>query len=136
MKLRRSELKRARIEIIPMIDTIFFLLVYFMITSLAMVQMSAYKVDLPQSSTAQGKPVEKVVVTLDKLGRYSIDRKYVAYSDIMPALMERVDENPYITIVINVDKDQSVQNFLNVMNLGQQANPGDLVIATSPIRKS
>jgi biopolymer transport protein ExbD len=136
VKLRRSELKRARIEIIPMIDTIFFLLVYFMITSLAMVQMSAYRVALPQSTTAEGKPVEKVVLTLDNAGRYSIDRQYVTFDQILPDLTARVSDNPYITIVINVDKDQSVQNFLSVMNLGQEANPGDLVIATSPTKRS
>ena len=60
MKLQRAELKKARIEIIPMIDTIFFLLVYFMITSLSMVQMSAKKVALPVSTTAQSKPLNKV----------------------------------------------------------------------------
>jgi biopolymer transport protein ExbD len=136
VKLRRSELKRARIEIIPMIDTIFFLLVYFMITSLAMVQMSAFKVALPQSSTAEVKPVEKVVVSLDKQGRYSIDRKYVGYNDIYPELASRVSDNPYITIVINVDKDQTVQNFLGLMTLGQKAEPADLVIATSPTSKN
>ena len=49
MKLPRTEMKKARIEIIPMIDTIFFLLVFFMITSLSMVPMSAHQVNLPRA---------------------------------------------------------------------------------------
>ncbi len=136
MKIRRTELKKARIEIIPMIDTIFFLLVYFMMLSLSMVQMSAYKVALPQSSTAEGKPTEKVVISLSKEGQYFIDKTPVDIKDIPGILQQRVSENPYITIIINVDKDQTVQDFLGVMNMGQAANPGDLVIATEPVKKS
>jgi biopolymer transport protein ExbD len=119
-----------------MIDTIFFLLVYFMITSLAMVQMSAYKVALPQSSTAEQKPTEKVVISLSNTGQYYIDRQKVAPDDIPGLLLDRVDENPFITIIINVDKDQSVENFIKVMNMGQSANPGELVIATEPVKKA
>lgn len=136
MKLRRSELKRARIEIIPMIDTIFFLLVYFMMVSLSMVQMSAFKVALPQSSTAEQKPTEKIVVSLSKSGQYYINRDPVDYDKIAGILDEAVADNPYITIIINVDKDQTVQNFLGVMNIGQAANPGELVIATEPVNRS
>jgi biopolymer transport protein ExbD len=132
MKLRRAELKKARIEIIPMIDTIFFLLVFFMITSLAKVQMSAKRVDLPQSSTAQGKPIEKVVVTLTASGDYYIDREQVSYSDILPRLRERVAENPNVTVVLNCDKSQSVEEFLRIMDNAKLADPGELMIATAP----
>jgi biopolymer transport protein ExbD len=132
MKLRRAELKKARIEIIPMIDTIFFLLVFFMITSLAKVQMSAKRVDLPQSSTAQGKPIEKVVVTLTSSGDYYVDREEVDFSSILGRLQERVAENPNVTVVLNCDRSQSVEEFLRIMDTAKLANPGELMIATAP----
>ena len=132
MKLSRSELKRARIEIIPMIDTIFFLLVFFMITSLSMVQMSAHKVNLPQSSTAQAKPIEKVVISLSKEGDYYIDREQVGIDQILPRLQEKVQENPNIVVVLNCDRSQQVARFLTIMSLAKQANPGTLMIATAP----
>ena len=69
MKLQRAELKKARIEIIPMIDTIFFLLVFFMITSLSMVQMSAKKVALPVSTTANSKPRDQSRADRGRQGR-------------------------------------------------------------------
>ena len=75
MKFPPREVKRARIEIIPMIDTIFFLLVFFMITSLSMVPMSAHRVDLPSSETASLKPQEKIVVTISKEGDYYVDKQ-------------------------------------------------------------
>ena len=54
MKFPTREMKRARIEIIPMIDTIFFLLVFFMITSLTMVRMKAMSVALPKNTPPAG----------------------------------------------------------------------------------
>jgi biopolymer transport protein ExbD len=132
VKLPRTELKKARIEIIPMIDTIFFLLVFFMITSLSQVQMSAQKVALPVSATAQSKPLTKVVLTLDAKGNYYVDRGAVKYSDILPALQQRVAENPAIVIVINCDKTQNVEQFQYALNIAQRANPASLMIATTP----
>jgi len=133
VKLQRAELKKARIEIIPMIDTIFFLLVYFMITSLSMVQMSAKKVALPVSSTAQSKPLNKVVLTVDDKGNFYIDRGRIpSYQDVLPALQDRVTKDPTVVIVINCDKNQQVEQFQYALDIAKRANPAALMIATTP----
>ena len=49
---RQRELKRTKIEIIPMIDTMFFLLVFFMLSSLALARLNGFPVNLPRASTA------------------------------------------------------------------------------------
>ena len=133
MKLQRSELKRARIEIIPMIDTIFFLLVFFMITSLSMVQMSAKKVALPISTTANSKPVTKVVLTVDDKGAFFVDRSEpLSYTQVLPLLQEKVADNPHVVVVINCDRTQNVEQFEYALNIAKQANPESLMIATTP----
>ncbi len=133
MKLQRAELKKARIEIIPMIDTIFFLLVYFMITSLSMVQMSAKKVALPTSTTAQSKPLNKVVLTVDDKGEFYIDRGHIdSYKDVLPALQDRVTRDPSVVIVINCDKTERVEQFQYALDIAKRANPAALMIATTP----
>ena len=133
MKLQRSELKRARIEIIPMIDTIFFLLVFFMITSLSMVQMSAKKVALPISTTANSKPVTKVVLTVDNKGEFFVDRSEpLSYTQVLPLLQEKVADNPHVVVVINCDRTQNVEQFEYALNIAKQANPESLMIATTP----
>jgi len=132
MKLPRSNMKRARIEIIPMIDTIFFLLVFFMIASLSMVPMSAHRVVLPESGTATLKPQEKVVVTISKEGDYYVDRQRVLESQIKPMVAAKVSENPDIAVIINCDKDQHLDRFERAMDLIKQANAGNVMIATAP----
>ncbi len=51
MKIRRRESKKARIEIIPMIDVIFVLLVFFMVSSLAMTKINSMPVALPKTAS-------------------------------------------------------------------------------------
>ena len=132
MKLPRSNMRRARIEIIPMIDTIFFLLVFFMIASLSMVPMSAHKVSLPSSQTASLKPQEKVVVTISKEGDYYVDRERVTENQIKPLVAARVNENPSIAVILNCDKDQHLDRFGRAFDLIKQANAATVMIATEP----
>jgi biopolymer transport protein ExbD len=132
VKLRRTELKRARIEIIPMIDTIFFLLVFFMITSLSMTQMSSKKVNLPESSTAAEKPFDKVVLTITREGEYYIDRDRVQPAQIKDVLALKLSQNKDMAVVLNCDRDQHVTDFIKAFDLVKQANAGKVMIATSP----
>ena len=115
-----------------MIDTIFFLLVFFMIASLSMVPMSAKKVKLPDSETASLKPTEKVVVTITKDDQYYVDRQPVTEDQIRPLVAARVSENPAIAVVINCDKSQHLDRFQRVFDLIKQANAASVMIATNP----
>lgn len=115
-----------------MIDTIFFLLVFFMVESLSMVQMSAHKVELPQSATATQKPAEKVVLTISKNGDFFIDEQQVSEADIRPLLSQKIAERPDVNVVINCDKDQHGDKFLKAFDLVKQANAQVVMFATAP----
>src|SRR5580765_2667795 len=66
MRIQRRNLKKARIEIIPMIDTIFFLLVFFMISTLSMSRFTGVQVNLPKAASGSQPPTETVVISLTK----------------------------------------------------------------------
>ena len=63
MRIQRRSIKKARIEIIPMIDTIFFLLVFFMISTLSMTQFKGMPVNLPKAASGQQAPAESAAIT-------------------------------------------------------------------------
>jgi biopolymer transport protein ExbD len=132
VRLRRPEPKKARIEIIPMIDTIFFLLVFFMVASLAMTKMTGMPVQLPASATAQAKPVVKVMVTVTADGRYYIDRQPVTFSEIYGQIQRRLHDNPKLVVVLNCDKSQHVDRLIQVMDEVKRANAENVLIATEP----
>ncbi len=134
MKVPRAEMKKARIEIIPMIDAIFFLLVFFMMTSLKMVQMNSPRVTLPESSVANKSvdAAEKVIVSVSKEGLFYVGQDQVQPAEITPLIARHVRENPDVTIIINCDRVQRVAQFVRVFDLVKQANAGRVMIATTP----
>ena len=77
MRLSRRTIKKARIEIIPMIDTIFFLLVFFMISTLSMSRYSGLPVNLPKAATGQQPASESAAVTITPDGKVFIDKQEV-----------------------------------------------------------
>jgi biopolymer transport protein ExbD len=132
VKLRRFQPKKARIEIIPMIDTIFFLLVFFIIASLAMTTMKGMPVNLPKSTSAQDKPMVKVVLTLSDAGTYYIDKKQVSFDQVYSEMKARLSENPKLVVVINCDKKQSWERGIELADEAKRAGAQLLTIATEP----
>lgn len=132
MRLRRPEPKKARIEIIPMIDTIFFLLVFFMIASLAMTKMTGMPVQLPKSASAQSKPVVKVMVTVTAAGHYYVDKLPVEFAQIYGEMRRRLRDNPKLVVILNCDKTQKVDRLIQVMDEVKRANAENVLIATEP----
>ena len=68
MKIRRRESAKPRIEIIPMIDVIFFLLVFFMVSSLAMTKINSIQVDLPKTAKNPEALRQKVILSIRRDG--------------------------------------------------------------------
>ena len=132
MKLRAFQPKRARIEIIPMIDTIFFLLVFFMIASLAMTTQKGMPVNLPKASAATERPVVKVVLTLASSGVYYIDKTPIDFRGLRTTLAGRLKENPSAVVVINCDKSQSWERGIQLADEAKRAGAKFLTIATEP----
>jgi biopolymer transport protein ExbD len=138
MKFARPDMRKARIEIIPMIDTIFFLLVFFMFTSLSMVKMKGMGVSVPKDAPNQLKPPPVIVVTVDKNSQYYIGRTSIDPSDLESDLQDKITANPKAVIVVNIDRIQPVQALVTVMDAvdGVSTPSGDsaaVTIATQPV---
>jgi biopolymer transport protein ExbD len=83
MKFQRSRAtKRGRIEIIPMIDVMFFLLATFMLASLAMQRLDAVKVDLPSGQAQQMSEDQPLTMTVDRTNAIFLDRQPVRLDQV------------------------------------------------------
>jgi biopolymer transport protein ExbD len=92
MKLRRSrQPKRGRIEIIPMIDVMFFLLATFMLASLTMQQLNSIKVDLPQGAAAPLRTPTRVTLTVTPDSQLYLDKTAVSLDSLAPTLKPLLD---------------------------------------------
>jgi biopolymer transport protein ExbD len=87
MKLRTSrKRRRGRIEIIPMIDVMFFLLATFMLASLTMQNLHSLRVDLPQGNTTPLSASKAVTLTVTGAGDLFLDRVPVTLDTLAAAL--------------------------------------------------
>ena len=132
MKLRAYQPKKGRIEIIPMIDTIFFLLVFFMMASLAMTTSRGIPVNLPRSATATERPAVQVVLTVTETGQHYVDKTPVDPRDIYDSLKKCLKDNPSAHAVINCDKSQPWERGIWLVDEAKRAGFKFLDIATEP----
>src|SRR5437588_4534857 len=100
-----TENAEARIEIIPLIDIMFFLLAAFMLVSLSMVNMKSVKVNLPTATTAtpETKP-EFVDISVDMDGGVLLDKKPVGRNELLASLVALQKANPNLRIFISGDQ--------------------------------
>jgi biopolymer transport protein ExbD len=109
--------KHARIEIIPLIDIMFFLLASFMMVSLSQVSMKGMKVNLPTG--ASGKVQNKkdyVSLSVDKDGYYYFDKTKIALEDILPRLRQVYMTNPEAKIFIRGDAEAVHGNVTRMLD--------------------
>ena len=79
MKLPRSRASRhGRIEVIPMIDVMFFLLATFMLASLSLQHLNSLPVNLPQGRAEKGAPVAPITLTITRANRIYLNQRAVS----------------------------------------------------------
>jgi len=144
VNIPKPALKKARIEIIPMIDTIFFLLVFFMFTSLSMVKMNGLDISMPKDTNSPDqKPPPQVVVTVDNSGVYYLDRTQIPPAQLVSEMQSRLDAKPDTVFIVNVDKQRPTQDIITVMDAvntvkipGHPNDPVGVMIATEPVSQN
>jgi biopolymer transport protein ExbD len=124
MKLRKSrQHRRGRIEIIPMIDVMFFLLVTFMLASLSMQNLHSLAVNLPQGSTAAMQPKTPVTLTITQDSRMFLDDTPVTI-ETLAATLKPMLKGPASSIIVAADSAAlhgiTVQAMIQARNAGAQ----------------
>ena len=114
--------KKARIEIIPLIDIMFFLLASFMMVSLSQVHMKGIKVNLPtgQSGEVQNKK-DYISVSVNKDGVPFYDKVEVTYDSLIQKLRQEFATNPDAKVFVRGDADTVHGNIIRVLELCRAA---------------
>ncbi|HTJ93874.1 MAG TPA: biopolymer transporter ExbD [Pararobbsia sp.] len=125
--------EKARIEIIPMIDIMMFLLVFFMLATIKMIQGAGIHLDLPQSSTAeQLQKTIKVSIGVTKDNQLYMDAKQVSEAALVTSLKGLVVGNNKVDVAIAGDEGTSYKNIVKVMDLVRQAGISSVALVTNP----
>jgi biopolymer transport protein ExbD len=108
----------ARIEIIPLIDIMFFLLAAFMLVSLSMVNMKSVKVNLPTATTATPDTKKDFLnISVDKAGLAFLDQKPVGNYELAQLLTAAQKTNSTLRVFISGDQDARHGDVIRVLDL-------------------
>lgn len=138
--LRRA--KRARLEIIPMIDVMFFLLVFYMLSSLSLTRGRGLRLNLPRASSGQSLPSDnaRIVLSVSRAGRYFVDDRAVTPSSLATVLSsesQRIAARARIApldvlVVINADGDAVHRRVTFALEAARSVGLNQFAIASRP----
>jgi biopolymer transport protein ExbD len=118
-----------KLDLIPMINVVFLLLIFFMLTSTTPTKQQT-KIELPKVKTAEKNSKQFLIMTIDKNGSMQLDGKAVTF-EVLPAHLEKkISEKKNTVISIHADKVIEFELFGKVIELAKQAGAEDFMLAT------
>jgi len=134
VKLTRRPSKKARIEIIPMIDTVFFLLVFFMMASLSMTVYRGVPLSLPKAASGEPRQ-DRLSVSVTRDGTIYLDRDQVEPAQLIEKLRALREKDPEIVVVVSADGDVTHRHVVEAMDAARVAGISKMAIAIQPMEK-
>jgi biopolymer transport protein ExbD len=123
-----GEASKPRVEVIPMIDIMMFLLVFFVIISLQMIAGTGIALEIPGSKTTQELKTSTLTIGVSKDGEVVVDGKPVSPEALGAKLVELKQQNT-LDVVIAGDRDTSLQQLMGVMDTVRGAGINSVAIA-------
>ena len=121
---------KPKLMIIPMIDIIFFLLVFFMMSMLSMVVQKSVPVNLPAAQTAKVDLQRKVPVTVTADGSVFVDQKPMGLEQMVGYLKAEQAKGTELTILLRADTSAQYGKFVQVLDTLKQNKITKIAIAT------
>jgi biopolymer transport protein ExbD len=131
--------KRARIEMLPLIDIVFLLLVFFIFAMLSMAVHRSLPVALPVSSTSQIDTELHLTVTVQKDGAVYLDKVMLTRQELQVVLRDKAamalaQDDKSVTVTLFADKEISYQELYSILDIIRTAGISNVSLQASNIR--
>lgn len=133
MRLPNESDRPPQINIIPMIDVIFAILVYFIVSSLFLTRSEGLPVNLPQAETVQLQKSQQITVSLDSEGNLSVDREPIELTELKTTVESSMETEQ--TTVVVISADETVDHGLVVDVIDQLRQIPEVSLAIAAKRK-
>lgn len=129
MRFRKAKHKRVQINITPLIDVLFLLLIFFMLST-TFDQYAGLKLELPQASAKEVTRTESLEVLIDAQGRIYIDQEKIPILKLEEELQKKFQKEKYRRMLIRADRNVSHGYVVEVMDVARKVGFRELGIAT------
>ncbi len=105
-----------QIYIVPMIDVIFALLTFFIMSTLFLTRSQGLPVNLPSATTAEAQKSTQATVTIDQTGKLALNRKPIQLNNLTNQVQALKGKNSQVLVVIDADRRVSHGQVITVMD--------------------
>ena len=119
------------INILPMIDVIFSILAFFIISTLFLSRSQSLPVNLPSAQTAEARKPEEINITIEADGDIFIDRQNIEVDKLKNALQQKIAPNSQSLVIINADEKVEHGIVVKVMDRLRQVPGATMAIAAT-----
>lgn len=129
--MRKSTLAKedeATIDMTPMLDVVFIMLIFFIVTS-SFIKEAGITVSKPEAETAVRKERTSMLIAVNKANEIWIDRRRVDRDAVKPVITQIYSENPKGSVVVQADRDSNAETVMFVMDAAREAGVSDIAIA-------
>lgn len=117
MIVRLPPRRRPRVEIVPLIDVIFFLVLFFVVTTTFRQDPLGLELELPRALTGSPQEVSEIVVSVDRNGVFYLDGSRADGPQIQAAVRQAVARRPDTFVIIRGDQDVPYRHVVRAMDL-------------------
>ncbi|NLL47933.1 MAG: biopolymer transporter ExbD [Firmicutes bacterium] len=116
MNFQRSRKRRNSPDITPLIDVMFFMLVFFMVFSTIKTEPMGLDVELPRAVTGTAQTSTSFEVLVDKSGSFYVAGRKVSGAELEQQFIERVRVNPDIFVIVKADKEVRYEHVVKALD--------------------
>ena len=124
----KSDDGAGEIDLTPMLDVVFILLIFFIVTSV-FVKEAGYNVARPVAATTESITIEPIFVAISPAGEIWMDGDIVLPRNLRLRIEQRLAETPNAGVVIQADQSAANQYVLLIMEAAREANVSTIQIA-------
>ncbi|MEM6453345.1 MAG: biopolymer transporter ExbD [Cyanobacteria bacterium P01_D01_bin.105] len=118
------------VNILPMIDVIFAILAFFIISTLFLTRSEGFSVDLPEAETSQSQSEAIITVTIEENGDLSIDKVPVALNELTQTVQDQMGESSEALVTVQADETIDYGRVIAVMDELRMVEGASLGMAT------
>ncbi|MEX0618352.1 MAG: biopolymer transporter ExbD [Pseudohongiellaceae bacterium] len=126
---KKDEEAAGEIDLTPMLDVVFILLIFFIVTSV-FIKEAGIDVAKPEASTADPRLKDLILIAVSPQGDIWIDGEQVDPRFIRSRFELRLAESPNSSVVIQADQDASNEYLMMIMKAAREAEIADVSIST------
>ncbi|CCQ89641.1 putative Biopolymer transport protein ExbD [Nitrospina gracilis 3/211] len=135
VSLKAQPRKSRGLDIAPLVDIVFLLLIFFMLTS-TFIRQEGMDIELPKAESSESFDMKSIKIQVQENGTLMAGDKKVGFEELKTILGSAVDKDSSVPIIIEADKKTDFDMFAKILDLARLLGASNIVIATDPLEST